>query len=107
MQQVHAELELRCCHTACVCVFPHSVCVCVCVFGNVCVCAGPLFPGMSCEEDSDLQSWGWTDLCVNSPPSSCVCVCVSYVGQVVSVSDKQRGLCCNQTDSRLLLFVDV
>lgn len=58
--------------------------------------------GMSRDSDLDLQSWGWTDLCVSS---SSVVSC-QYVGQAGSVSDKVTGLCCNQTDDLLLLFVD-
>ncbi len=51
--------------------------------------AVPLFPGMSVsDEDVDLQSWGWTDLCVPSPSSSSVVLvpCVrQYVGQVCQI----------------------
>lgn len=34
--------------------------------------------GMSCDEDVDLHSWGWNDLCVSSSGSSAQCV---YLGQ--------------------------
>ena len=55
--------------------------------------AVPRFAVMS-DEDVDLQSWGWTDLCVSSLYTNassvvlavCVCVCVC-------VLDKTAGIC--------------
>lgn len=57
------------------------------------------------DEDMDLQSWGWTDLCVSSASSYYCVFCrvrgvffcsvsaCRYVGQVGSVSDKVTRIC--------------
>lgn len=64
-----------------------DLCVCVCVrVGVICVFVAALLAALPATmSDEDLQSWGWTDLCVCSASFSALL----YVGQV---SDKVAGI---------------